>query len=650
MHTCHKCGTSFEGKFCPECGERFEETTCPHCGASLPLTAKFCPECGFSAEPAPETAGLTPEPAETQTTAWLPATAERNPRTEKLYRIFSFVPAALFALASLLGFFFALAPALTVNDVLFGSGSAAMGNVYQMGTASASAITAFCVFGVLFSGMGIAFSVVPQMKWLDLPRTRLPLSALFTLLGGAACFGLFASSCAAAADVAAADSNFSNGMGMVGVGAGIILLIVFSLLFLLAGSGTAAYRRYAAKRDPSLAEQERREREELAEKYRAKHAIVNELDAEYELRNLLRFHKIIIWVIGFYLISIVVVGILSSILNSTVFVSSDALIAQEIYSLVLSLVIFLAIGIGAIFMRRIKFKENSHNKQIEVAQQLLRQKRSGFIVAAILFGIEFVGGVAFTVFFIISSESLSRMAFEGVPGFAQAIDVAGQIITQIFCVLLCVASGIAARRCTLLQQADLRKPTAELVKDMNAFPETKSSRAVRFGLFAVNIPAILIAVAVTSILIFTNPFSENKYKQLQIGDTQSRIEQVLGKADMQEAGAWYWYTDEYLDLYRRSKSLEQQYESALAQGDMAKIEELTEKIEALQTEAKSASYAFIVVTFDLRGTVANVVVYDHVGNWDRDTQDYVYKDEIVYELVSSNAELSAYYFEFCRNT
>lgn len=45
MHKCGKCGTEFEGKFCPHCGTEYvEQKICKKCGAVV--TDRFCSVCG----------------------------------------------------------------------------------------------------------------------------------------------------------------------------------------------------------------------------------------------------------------------------------------------------------------------------------------------------------------------------------------------------------------------------------------------------------------------------------------------------------------------------------------------------------------------------------------------------------------------------
>lgn len=292
MHKCMNCGTEFEGKFCPECGTPWqEEKTCPQCGAKLSGSAKFCNECGYSflgnAEPQRPTAppaSATPQPnAENAMQNETAATAVKTAKTpfftearkSLIFKLLGYVPAALFALFSVLLFAFYAAP---VAETVLGEGmgNESLGSVYEMLDYSEIpslqsgmiALIVFAVFSLLLGSVIVLSLFLSQLKYRSVKlfkKFSLTVTELLTYCGYVFYFIYFIVGCVAIGQINAAD----EGMGMFAAGACPILLIVFPILLALFSAGSIVGRFFMTKSNPALAESERekaetwnREREE----------------------------------------------------------------------------------------------------------------------------------------------------------------------------------------------------------------------------------------------------------------------------------------------------------------------------------------------------------------------------------------------------
>lgn len=299
MHKCMNCGTEFEGKFCPECGTPWqEEKTCPQCGAKLSGSAKFCNECGYSflgnAEPQRPTAppaSATPQPnAENAMQSETAATAVKTAKTpfftearkSLIFKLLGYVPAALFALFSVLLFAFYAAP---VAETVLGEGmgNESLGSVYEMLDYSEIpslqsgmiALIVFAVFSLLLGSVTVLSLFLSQLKYRSVKlfkKFSLTVTELLTYCGYVFYFIYFIVGCVAIGQINAAD----EGMGMFAAGACPALLIVFPILFALLSAGSIVGRFFMTKNNPALAERERekaeawnREREERIDAVKA---------------------------------------------------------------------------------------------------------------------------------------------------------------------------------------------------------------------------------------------------------------------------------------------------------------------------------------------------------------------------------------------
>ncbi len=258
MYQCKNCGTEFEGNFCPECGTKREERTCRGCGTPLAPSAKFCSECGLPAD------GCVPAEKATAPEEYVSAYAEEphvpvshvrvsapfftEDRLRSIYKISAVLPLALCGLFSFLTFMFCFAPAAEVKDILFGTGSQSLGSVYDLSDASSSAVLAFAAIGLAVALVGWLFLFVKRLAWHEIPRSDIPLYEPISWLFQAVWIGAFVSACVICAEVQEMD-----GSGAISVGAGPILIIVFSVLFGLLAAGIQSWRKkFLAEKIPRL--------------------------------------------------------------------------------------------------------------------------------------------------------------------------------------------------------------------------------------------------------------------------------------------------------------------------------------------------------------------------------------------------------------
>jgi len=253
MYTCKHCGTEFNGKFCPECGAR-NEAVCPNCNAELAENAKFCPECGFALKDAAPAAVKRP------------SAEGKEGIFKKLYKYSSFVPAALFALFSVLLLAFYAAP-LAVAIMGDGFPDESLGNVYSLYcgylaeapavSGTVSALIILFIFGFLCAALAVCAKFLPAFKYkqFKLFGKTVSLNNLLTAVGWFFYLVFFVFGIVIAAMIAAAD----EGMGIIGAGVCPVLLIVFSLIFALLSAGTFVARMLIAKKLPEFAEEEQGE-------------------------------------------------------------------------------------------------------------------------------------------------------------------------------------------------------------------------------------------------------------------------------------------------------------------------------------------------------------------------------------------------------
>lgn len=266
MNKCPKCGTEFEGKFCPECGAEWQDKhVCPKCGAELKAGAKFCPECGFSlsaqTDEAPAPVGeVAPAADETavSSAATVAAHSGSGGAQKKLFSVFRFLPALLLLGFSALCFLFFTAD-VGKASVAMGMNSGT-GSVYKVIADGSGKIKTTLISLVLFAAITVIFAVIYTVftfkadfksKTAKIGGKTFLLTDILCCVGYALYFIVFLTACIACGQI-----SEKNAFVKVSPSAGIILVVVFALIFALVSVGCTVTRFLLAKRNPVLKEEE----------------------------------------------------------------------------------------------------------------------------------------------------------------------------------------------------------------------------------------------------------------------------------------------------------------------------------------------------------------------------------------------------------
>ncbi len=658
MHKCTTCGTEFEGKFCPECGTKWEEKRiCPQCGSVLPANAKFCSECGAKWESGEEAPPTLPSPlgeggGEEPTP--LPPIAEKgsgnhmvafpeSPKegssegamakqtrkqaaffTENLlklfYRLSAIVPIALCGLFSLLTFLFCLAPAANMNDVFFGTGSASMGSVYDLGDASSSSVLAFAAIGLAVCAVGFVFLFVKPLAWRNIPQTKLPVSDAAPWLFQAVWLGAFASACAICADVNKTD----GGMGVFSVGAGPILIIVFALLFGLLAAGIQILRIVLAKKFPALAEEENERREALKARYAKPASETPAFSAEQSemlarARMVVRLPLILYTFFpAFITLGTVTTIILMGGLGASGMTSNIMMLVLAVMCLPLLVRTLWAIFSKKALTTKVLFKKDELPPEQFFAKN--RKKAIATFIGSIIFAL--IGLVPMIVpaavqlardgVSSVSHSALQIFGTEAYLGICVAV-VVGLLMFTGFTVLAVLAAKNAIY-CKKFAEGTERYPEyteapKQFLRDLPFAPLPVPVRHARGGWLTGAVVCVLVAAIAIGAMAGTNIFSEGKLDKIEMGASQYRVMDVLGSTRFEEPGEWDYISDNAVSLIERQQELETELVAALAEGDTERIEALTAESEKLAEEAKTMKYRTIRVVFDADEKVSRIEMF-----------------------------------------
>lgn len=275
MNKCENCGTEFEGKFCPECGRcATDGGACPNCGAPRKGGEKFCSECGYSfadGTPPAESTEQKREPRERKSREPKPPREKREklpegtPADRKTYETLRFLPSVLVALFAAVCFAFFAADA----GVMSATGlSVSTGSIYEVafkGTGALSvtlkAMFAFTAVTLVVSIIWMTFVFKNSLKGTTFKIAGKPClyTALFNVLGVALTFAVMIISSVACVQLKAAFGVVGE-LEEIGVtvkpAAGLVLVLVFSILFGLATAACPIGRLYIASGAPAIKQKE----------------------------------------------------------------------------------------------------------------------------------------------------------------------------------------------------------------------------------------------------------------------------------------------------------------------------------------------------------------------------------------------------------
>ena len=229
---CPNCGTEFKGNFCPACGTKATAASvCPVCGQIRAQNAKFCSACGYDFS-RPDSVGKSSLPSDP---------------TVRAYALLFHLPAALFALFSLLLFAFFAAPVASFATF-------SLGNVYSL--MPETSLTGSMAALITFAALSVPTAAAILLLHIPALRMRIArpaaLSCIFAGTEYLFYFLFLLMGCIVCGQIGAED----DGLGVLAAGACPVLLIVFSTLFALLTAAAQGTRQILRKCCPALQERQ----------------------------------------------------------------------------------------------------------------------------------------------------------------------------------------------------------------------------------------------------------------------------------------------------------------------------------------------------------------------------------------------------------
>ncbi len=320
-------------------------------------------------------------------------------------------------------------------------------------------------------------------------------------------------------------------------------------------------------------------------------------------------------------------SILSPILR-TGFSVSFIISSLGIFTIIPAFVL-LVIGLVKLYRKQIKFGK----KRPVYLQKILEGGRILLIVSAF---ISFAVSVIATVFLGLLSKSL--LASLEMNGNLEYILVSLLLVFPLGLFALCCMFNAAAclfaqKECrSLAKDQDIvpyyAASDATLAAVLNAFPVTKRARRGQQLCWLSMGLALVISLAVVFPVANTNIFRVAKLDKIPLGASQYKVAKILGAADYDGNAVWEYYSENYMSVYRRQKSIEEKYAEALLNGDLDRMEELDKQNKKLAEEAAGMAYRHIQILFDAEGLVFRVEMsYEHIPR-EGESAEWAHKEKV----------------------
>ncbi len=316
--------------------------------------------------------------------------------------------------------------------------------------------------------------------------------------------------------------------------------------------------------------------------------------------------------------------------------------------------VFLIMGLVKLHREQIKF---GRKRPVQL-QKVLGKGRILLIVSAF---ISFAVSVTAAVFLgLLSNNLLASLEMNGnheyILGSFVLVFTLG--LFALCCMFNAAACAAAQNTCrSLAKDQDIvpyyAVPNATLAAVLNAVPVTKRARRGQQLCWLSMGLALVISLAVVFPVAETNIFRVAKLDKIPLGASQYKVAKILGVADYDGNAVWEYYSENYMSIYRRQKSIEEKYAEALLNGDLDKLEKLDEQNKKLAEEAAGMAYRHIQILFDAEGLVFRVEMsYEHIprvgesaGSTNkRDVSATVLPASVPYEMLSE-VQLSYLYAE-----